>query len=47
VTQAKRAAETEKQGGAVKLVRKSVRMSVFGREFWAASDPSRPALPSA
>jgi hypothetical protein len=46
VTEAKRLAETEKQGGAVKLLRKSVRMSAFGREFWAASDPSRPALPS-
>jgi hypothetical protein len=31
--------------GSVKIVRKSVSMSSFGREFWAASDPSRPALP--
>lgn len=29
----------------VKIVRKSVAMSAFGREFWAASDPSRRALP--
>lgn len=46
---AKRAAEQSKQGGAVKLVRKTVRMSSLGREFWAASDPSattRRALPS-
>jgi hypothetical protein len=36
----------ESQGRAsVKIVRKSVGMSKFGREFWAASDPSRPALP--
>jgi hypothetical protein len=30
----------------VKSVRKTVGMSAFGREFWAASDPARPALPS-
>jgi Abortive infection alpha len=30
----------------VKIVRKTVGMSAFGREFWAASDPARPALPS-
>jgi len=50
VTEAKRAAEQAKQGGAVKLVRKTVRMSALGREFWAASDPSavsRAALPRA
>jgi hypothetical protein len=29
--------------GTVKLDRKTVGMSPFGREFWAASDPSRPA----
>ena len=48
LTDAKRAAEQAKQGGAVKLVRKTVRMSALGREFWAASDPSsatRAALP--
>jgi hypothetical protein len=32
--------------GSVKLSRKTVQLSAFGREFWAASDPSRPALPS-
>ena len=30
--------------GSVRLIRKTVGMSAFGREFWAASDPSRPAL---
>jgi hypothetical protein len=29
----------------VRLARKTVRLSAFGREFWAASDPSRPMLP--
>jgi hypothetical protein len=29
------------------LIRKTVSLSQFGREFWSASDPSRPALPSA
>ena len=50
LTDAKRAAEQAKQGGAVKLVRKTVRMSALGREFWSASDPAaapRPALPRA
>jgi hypothetical protein len=46
VTETKRAAVADKPGGTIKLLRKSVRMSAFGREFWAASDPSRPALPS-
>ena len=48
LTDAKRRAEHGKQGGAVKLVRKTVRMSALGQEFWAASDPSsssRRALP--
>ena len=31
--------------GSVKLVHKSLRMSAFGAQFWAAADPSRPALP--
>ncbi len=30
----------------ITLVRKTVRMSALGREFWDASDPSRPALTS-
>jgi hypothetical protein len=50
LSDAKRKAEHAKQGGAVKLVRKTVRMSTLGREFWAASDPTasspRRALPS-
>lgn len=29
----------------VQLVRKVVQLSPLGRDFWAASDPSRPALP--
>jgi hypothetical protein len=32
-----------RRSGTVKLDRKTVAMSPFGREFWAASDPSRPA----
>ncbi|MCW2494919.1 MAG: hypothetical protein JWQ77_843 [Jatrophihabitans sp.] len=44
---ARRRASAAKQGGGVKLVRKTVRMSSLGQEFWAASDPtSRHALPS-
>ena len=31
--------------GATRLIRKTVTLSPFGREFWAATDPSRPALP--
>jgi hypothetical protein len=42
---AKGKAERAKQGGAVKLVRKSVHISALGSEFWSASDPSRLALP--
>lgn len=37
--------EARKQGSP-KLVRKTLAMSQFGREFWAACDPSRPALPN-
>lgn len=32
--------------GTVKLVRKTLQLSAFGARFWAAADPSRPALPS-
>lgn len=32
--------------GSVKLVRKALLLSPFGAQFWAAADPSRPALPS-
>jgi hypothetical protein len=31
--------------GSVKLVRKTLMMSMFGTQFWSAADPSRPALP--
>ncbi len=31
----------------VRVLRKAVRLSDFGREFWAAVDPARPALPAA
>lgn len=31
-------------GRAAKIVRKSIALSPLGREFWAATDPSRPAL---
>lgn len=31
--------------GNVKLVHTSLRLSPFGAQFWAATDPSRPALP--
>ena len=34
-------------GRAAKLVRKTIGLSLLGREFWAATDPSRPALPQA
>ena len=30
--------------GSARLVRKTVSMSPFGREFWAAADPARPTL---
>jgi hypothetical protein len=49
LSNAKRTTERAKQGGAVRLLRKTVRMSSLGSEFWAASDPSsttRRALPS-
>jgi len=42
--QAARNSVDARRRGAVKLVRKTVRLSALGREFWAASDPSRPAL---
>jgi len=41
--QAARNSVDARRRGAVKLVRKTVRLSAFGREFWAASDPSRPS----
>ena len=31
--------------GSARLTRKTVSLSPFGREFWSATDPSRPALP--
>jgi hypothetical protein len=31
--------------GSARLVRKTLSISQFGREFWSASDPARPALP--
>ena len=40
-----RRARQEAGGGrAAKLVRKSIGLSPLGREFWAATDPSRPVL---
>jgi hypothetical protein len=32
--------------GTVRLVRKTLQLSTFGAQFWAAADPARPALPS-
>jgi Abortive infection alpha len=32
--------------GAVRLLRKTLHLSGFGKQFWTAADPSRPALPS-
>ncbi|MGH8860703.1 MAG: Abi-alpha family protein [Jatrophihabitantaceae bacterium] len=32
--------------GSVRIERKVVQLSPFGRQFWTAADPSRPALPS-
>jgi hypothetical protein len=46
-----RVREAERRGGAwrggARVVRKAVRLSDFGQEFWTAVDPSRPALPAA
>jgi hypothetical protein len=44
------AAETaigERRLGSVRMIRKTLSISQFGRDFWAATDPSRPALPGA
>jgi hypothetical protein len=38
---------TPSRRGTVRIMRKAVRLSDFGREFWAAVDPGRPALPAA
>jgi hypothetical protein len=32
--------------GAVRLLRRTLHLSAFGKQFWTAADPSRPALPS-
>lgn len=43
--QAAEAAIEARHMGAVRLVRKTLSISPFGREFWAAADPSRPTAP--
>ncbi len=40
----RRARQQAGGGRAAKLVRKAIGLSPLGREFWAATDPSRPAL---
>ena len=45
VDRARQSVEPRKRGS-VKLVRTTLRMSDFGRDFWAAADPSRPSLPA-
>jgi hypothetical protein len=45
VQSARDSVDARRRGG-VKLVRKVVQLSSFGTRFWAAADPSRPALPS-
>ena len=44
VQDARKTVEPRRRNG-VRLVRKTLRLSPFGKQFWAASDPSRPALP--
>lgn len=43
--QAAEATIEARREGSPRHVRKALTMSQFGREFWAACDPSRPALP--
>lgn len=43
--QAAEATVEARREGSPKHVRKALTMSQFGKEFWAACDPSRPALP--
>jgi hypothetical protein len=45
--QAAQAGAEARRQGSVRLVRKTIRISRFGQDFWAACDPSRPAIPSA
>jgi len=45
VRQARSTADAGRRNSA-KIVRKTVRLSPLGREFWAATDPSRTALPA-
>lgn len=45
VREAERRAGLRRSGA--RVIRKAVRLSDFGHEFWAAVDPSRPALPAA
>jgi hypothetical protein len=40
-----RQARHQAGGRTAKLVRKTIALSPLGREFWSATDPSRPALP--
>ncbi len=45
--QAAEATIEARRQGSPRLIRKTLSISSFGREFWAACDPSRPALPAA
>lgn len=44
VIQAAQATVEAARQGSPKLVRKTLRISAFGRQFWAACDPARPSL---
>ncbi|MDP9117052.1 MAG: DUF4393 domain-containing protein [Actinomycetota bacterium] len=43
--QAAEATIEARRQGSPRMVRKTLAISALGREFWAATDPSRPALP--
>jgi hypothetical protein len=43
--QAAEATVEARRMGTPRLVRKTLTISAFGREFWAATDPARPVPP--
>jgi hypothetical protein len=44
VQDARNGVESRRRGG-IRLPRKTLQLSAFGKQFWTAADPSRPALP--
>jgi hypothetical protein len=46
IVQAAEASIQARHHGAPKLIRKTMVISQFGKDFWAACDPSRPSLPA-